>query len=172
MSIKSRDEIIRCVDVRNSEGEIYKRSVQTLHLLEMDSDESLNDSEIEEQVEEQVEAEPHVTPYNDRVNNSDSNIPDSVNDSSLNNSNLDFSGFIDPASDLVTEDHFPEEPSLGPTASAVTGQVDVGSIQQDQTEAGPMAEHGQDSQPIHRGNSNVVKTRSGRVSKPRDILDL
>ena len=126
-----------------------------MNLLEMDSDESLHDSEIEEQVEEQVEAEPHVTPYNDRVNNSDSNIPDSVNDSSLNNSNLEFSGFLDPASDLVTEDHLhissPEGPSLGPTASAVTGQVDVGSIQQDQTEAGPMAEHGQGAQPIHRG---------------------
>ena len=169
---KSRDGIIRCVDVRNSEGEIYKRSVQTLHLLEMDSDES----EIEEQVEEQVEAEPHVTPYDDRVNNSDSNIPDSVNDSSLNNSNIDFSGFLDPASDSVSEDPLhissPEGPSLGPNARDVNDPVEVGSIQQDQTEAGPMAEHGQDAQPIHRGNSNVVKTRSGRVSKPRERLDL
>ena len=45
---KSKDDVIRCVDVRTADGSVYKRSVQMLHLLEVyGSDDFTPDPELE-----------------------------------------------------------------------------------------------------------------------------
>ena len=171
---RGKDGVVRCVDVRTADGQIFNRSVQMLYLLEIyGSDELVPESD--ENSDEPLASNVDSSDLNNTIQNSD-NLVDSSHSSNEINSVPEPNAFRDSAGceeyrrlDVRgSQDGCVGSPAEVPTRSARrTESVGVVDNISDQSTSDQLQDMSAD-RVIHPSRTS----RFGRTLKPRKRLDL